>query len=317
MEQVVARDNTRQALKRVKANRGSPGVDGMTVEALSGYLVEHWVGIREQLLSGTYRPQPVRRCEIPKAGGGVRQLGIPTVLDRLIQQAVLQVLQPRFDASFSDSSFGFRPGRRAHDAVRRARAYIQAGRSYVVDVDLEKFFDRVNHDVLMGKLEQRIEDRRLLRLIRRCLSAGILADGVVIERHEGTPQGGPLSPLRISSLAQTPGVFRGLDEWLRHRLRMLHLKQWRRGRCGCVTSTCRTAGCGPACPVVWEGNAEAILSVPYPDQGYWIRSASIGTVSAIRCRPSGFGCKPSPESYSGAMIDGAPSRRRAASKSAS
>lgn len=354
MERIVARSNMRQALKRVKANHGSPGVDGMTVEALSGHLMEHWVAIREQLLSGSYRPQPVRRCEIPKAGGGVRQLGIPTVLDRLIQQAVLQVLQPRFDPGFSDSSFGFRPGRRAHDAVRRARTYIQSGRRFVVDVDLEKFFDRVNHDVLMGKLEKRITDKRLLTLIRRYLSAGILADGVVIERYEGTPQGGPLSPLlanilldevdqalerrghafvryaddcnvyvrsrksgrrvlaglrklygklrlRINEaksavapatdrsflgfafwtrkgevkiavatkalaamqarvrqitarsagrsvtqvvdelrsylpgwkayfhLAQTPRVFSGLDEWLRHRLRALHLKQWRRG----------------------------------------------------------------------------------------
>lgn len=354
MERIVARGNLQEALKRVKKNRGSPGVDGMTVEALSGYLREHWVEIREQLLSGAYRPQPVLRCEIPKAGGGMRTLGIPTVVDRFIQQAVLQVVQPQFDPSFSDSSFGFRPGRRAHDAVRRARAYIQDGRRYVVDVDLEKFFDRVNHDVLMGKLAKRIGDARLLRLIRHYLEAGILADGVVMERHEGTPQGGPLSPLlanilldevdkvlerrghsfvryaddcnvyvgsraagervmqslrrlyaglhlRINEaksavapatdrtflgfafwthqgevkyavahkalaamkarvrqitgrnagrsltqvaeelrayllgwkayfrLAQTPGIFRTLDEWLRHRLRALQLKQWRRG----------------------------------------------------------------------------------------
>lgn len=354
MERIVERGNLLGALKRVKKNRGSPGVDGMTVEALAGYLRERWPGIREQLLAGTYRPQPVLRCEIPKAGGGTRALGIPTVVDRFIQQAVLQVLQPRFDPTFSDSSFGFRPGRRAHDAVKRARACIQAGRRYVVDVDLEKFFDRVNHDVLMGRLAKRIGDARLLRLIRRYLEAGILADGVVIERHEGTPQGGPLSPLlanvlldevdqvlerrghtfvryaddcnvyvrsraagervmeglrrlygrlhlRINDaksavalaterpflgfafwtregevrhavaakalaamkvrvrqitrrnggrsllqvalelreyllgwkayfrLAQTPGVFRGLDEWLRHRLRALQLKQWRRG----------------------------------------------------------------------------------------
>jgi Retron-type reverse transcriptase len=154
MERIVERGNLFEALKRVKKNRGSPGVDGMTVEALAGYLRERWPGIREQLLVGTYQPQPVLRCEIQKAGGGTRALGIPTVVDRFIQQAVLQVLQPRFDPTFSDSSFGFRPGRRAHDAVRRARAYIQGGRRYVVDVDLEKFFDRVNHDVLMGKAGQ-------------------------------------------------------------------------------------------------------------------------------------------------------------------
>lgn len=394
MGRIVARDNMRQALKRVKANRGSPGVDGMTVEALSGYLKAHWVAIREQLLSGSYRPQPGRRCEIPKAGGGMRQLGIPTVLDRLIQQAVLQVLQPRFDPGFSGSSFGFRPGRRAHDAVRRARAYIQSGRNFVVDVDLEKFFDRVNHDVLMGKLEERIGDQRLLALIRRYLSAGILADGVVIGRHEGTPQGGPLSPLlanilldevdralerrghafvryaddcnvyvrsrkagervmaglrklygklhlRINEtksavalattrpflgfgfwtyqgevrcgvaakalkamkervrqitarnggrsvaqvveelrgyvpgwkayfrLAQTPGIFRGLDEWLRHRLRMLHLKQWRRGTTMYRELRARGVSEGVAIMVAahsrrWYRNSRMVLNAALP-----------------------------------------------------
>jgi len=154
MERIVVRDNLRQALKRVKKNHGSPGVDGMTVEELPGYLVTHWTEIRGQLLAGTYQPQPVRRCEIPKAGGGVRALGIPTVLDRFIQQAVLQVLQPQFDPTFSEASYGFRPGRGAHQAVRKARAHIQGGRRFVVDVDLEKFFDRVNHDVLMGKTGQ-------------------------------------------------------------------------------------------------------------------------------------------------------------------
>jgi len=200
MELVVERENCRKALKRVRQNKGSPGVDGMTVAELPAYLAEDWVEIRGQLLAGTYEPKPVRRVEIPKSGGGIRQLGIPTVLDRLIQQMVLQVLQPRFDPTFSEHSHGFRPGRRAHDAVRAARKHIQGGRRWVVDVDLEKFFDRVNHDVLMGKLENRIGDRRLLRIIRRYLEAGMMADGVVTERHEGTPQGGPLSPLLANVL---------------------------------------------------------------------------------------------------------------------
>lgn len=200
MELVVERENCLRALKRVRQNKGSPGVDGMTVEDLPAYLAEHWAEIREQLLAGTYQPMPVRRVEIPKSGGGVRQLGIPTVLDRFIQQLMLQVLQPIFDPTFSDHSHGFRPGRRAHDAVREAQKYMQDGRRWVVDVDLEKFFDRVNHDVLMGKLENRIGDRRLLRAIRRYLEAGIMADGVAMERHEGTPQGGPLSPLLANVL---------------------------------------------------------------------------------------------------------------------
>jgi group II intron reverse transcriptase/maturase len=172
----------------------------MTVEELKAYLWEHWAEIREQLLAGTYHPMAVRRHVIPKSGGGVRELGIPTTLDRFIQQCVLQVLQPIFDPTFSEHSHGFRPGRRAHDAVREAQRYIQDGRIWVVDVDLERFFDRVNHDVLMGKLENRIGDRRLLRIIRRYLKAGVLADGVVVERHEGTPQGGPLSPLLANVL---------------------------------------------------------------------------------------------------------------------
>jgi group II intron reverse transcriptase/maturase len=190
----------REALRRVKRNKGSPGIDGMTVDQLAPYLKTAWPGIREQLLSGTYQPQAVRRREIPKKNGGMRQLGIPTVLDRLIQQAMLQVLQPRFDPGFSKHSYGFRPGRGAHDAVRAAQKYIQEGRRVVVDVDLEKFFDRVNHDVLMGRLAKRIADKRMLGLIRRYLNAGVMANGVVQERSEGTPQGGPLSPLLANVL---------------------------------------------------------------------------------------------------------------------
>jgi group II intron reverse transcriptase/maturase len=184
----------------VKKNKGSPGIDGMTVEELSAHVAEHWPRIREELLAGRYQPAAVRRHAIPKAGGGVRELGIPTALDRLIQQCVLQVLQPRLDPSFSQHSYGFRPGRRAHDAVCAAQRFIQEGRRWVVDVDLEAFFDRVNHDVLMGKLAKRIADRRVLGLIRRYLEAGIMASGVVVERYEGTPQGGPLSPLLANVL---------------------------------------------------------------------------------------------------------------------
>lgn len=200
MEQVVARGNVKAALARVRENRGSPGVDGMTVGELPQYLMEHGEGVREQLLSGTYQPRAIRRQEIPKSGGGVRELGIPCVLDRLIQQAILQVLQPLFDPSFSQHSYGFRPGRSAHDAVKAAQRYVEEGRRWVVDVDLEKFFDRVNHDVLMGRLARRISDSRLLRLIRRYLKAGLMADGVVMERLEGTAQGSPLSPLLANLL---------------------------------------------------------------------------------------------------------------------
>jgi RNA-directed DNA polymerase len=200
MERVVARENAEEALKRVRRNKGSPGIDGMTVEELEPYLRENWQTIREQLLAGSYRPSAVRRKQIPKSGGGVRELGIPTVLDRFVQQLFLQVLTPIFDPTFSEHSHGFRPGRKAHDAVRQAQRYIQDGIRWVVDVDLEKFFDRVNHDVLMGKLENRIGDRRMLRIIRRYLEAGVLAEGVVVERHEGTPQGGPLSPLLANVL---------------------------------------------------------------------------------------------------------------------
>jgi len=200
MERIVERGNLARALTRVRRNQGSPGVDGLTVAELPAYLREHWPVIREQVLTGRYRPSAVRRHAIPKPGGGVRQLGIPTVLDRFIQQAVLQVLQPRIDPSFSESSYGFRPGRRAHDAVCQAQRYVQQGQRWVVDVDLEQFFDRVNHDVLMGKLAKRIADARVLALIRRYLEAGVMGHGVVQERHEGTPQGGPLSPLLANVL---------------------------------------------------------------------------------------------------------------------
>lgn len=200
LEEVVERRNLERALRRVERNQGSPGVDGMAWQELRCLWEREGEALRERLLSGTYRPQPVLRREIPKSGGGVRQLGIPTVLDRLIQQAILQVLQPRFDPTFSEHSYGFRPRRSAHDAVRAAQRYIQEGRIFVVDLDLEQFFDRVHHDVLMERLSRRIEDRRLLRLIRHYLEAGVLAGGVTKERHEGTPQGGPLSPLLANVL---------------------------------------------------------------------------------------------------------------------
>src|SRR5271167_2848143 len=195
MEEVCERENCLQALKRVKANKGSPGMDGMTVGELSGYLLEHWPAIREQLLAGTYKPQPVKRVEIPKPDGGVRQLGIPTVLDRMVQQAVMQVLQGRWDAEFSEHSHGFRPGRSAHQAVAKAQKYIAEGRRWVVDLDREKFFDRVNHDKLMAAVARRVADKRMLKLIRAFLTAGVMENGLVGPVDEGTPQGGPLSPL--------------------------------------------------------------------------------------------------------------------------
>jgi RNA-directed DNA polymerase len=198
MEEVCERENCKQALARVKANKGSPGVDGMTVHELPEFLKQHWPAIREQLLSGTYKPQPVRRVEIPKPdGGGVRKLGIPSVLDRFIQQAVMQVLQGKWDRTFSDHSYGFRPGRSAHQAVAAAQQYIAAGYRWVVDLDLdlEKFFDRVNHDKLIAKIAERVSDKRLLKLIRAFLRAGVMEDGLVSPVDEGTPQGGPLSPL--------------------------------------------------------------------------------------------------------------------------
>src|SRR6266567_2650306 len=195
MEEVCERENLKEALRQVKANKGSSGVAGMTVMALTDYLRRHWPAIREQPLNGTYEPKPVRRVEIPKPDGGVRKLGIPTVLDRFIQQAVMQVLQRRWDSTFSDHSYGFRPGRSAHQAVAQAQHYIAAGYNWVVDLDLEKFFDRVNHDKLMGQVAKRVEDKRLLKLIRAFLNAGVMENGLVSPSVEGTPQGGPLSPL--------------------------------------------------------------------------------------------------------------------------
>ena len=200
LELVVDGSNVEAALRRVKKNKGSPGIDGMTVEELPKFVAEHWPRVREEILAGRYQPKPVRRHTIPKKDGGNRELGIPTVLDRLIQQCILHVLQPRIDPSFSQHSHGFRPGRSAHDAIRAAQRFIQEGRRWVVDVDLEAFFDRVNHDVLMSRLAKRIADRRLLGLIRRYLDAGIMANGVAMVRYEGTPQGGPLSPLLANVL---------------------------------------------------------------------------------------------------------------------
>lgn len=196
MEAVVENENMRRAYYRVVRNKGSAGVDGMTVEELKPYLHKRWAKIKEDLLSGRYSPQLVLRVEIPKRGGeGKRKLGIPTVVDRLIQQALLQVLTPIFDPDFSEMSFGFRPGRSAHQAVLRARDYVAAGKRWVVDLDIEKFFDRVNHDVLMSRIARKVKDKRILRLIRRYLQAGIMEDGLVSPSREGTPQGGPLSPL--------------------------------------------------------------------------------------------------------------------------
>jgi len=195
MEEVCERNNCWQALKRVQANRGSAGVDGMNIPQFTSYLKQHWPGIRKQLLAGTYQPQPVRRVEIPKPEGGMRKLGIPTVLDRLIQQAVLQVLQRRWDATFSPHSYGFRPKRSAHQAVAQAQQYLGEGYGWVVDLDLEKFFDRVNHDRLMSALGKRISDKKMLRLIGAYLKAGVMENGLVSVSEEGTPQGGPLSPL--------------------------------------------------------------------------------------------------------------------------
>src|SRR5947199_694882 len=197
MEEVCERENLKEALRQVKGNKGSAGVDGITVNQLTDYLKQHWPAIREQLLSGTYEPKPVRRVEIPKPkpDGGVRKLGIPTVLDRLIQQAGMQVLQRCWDRTFSESSYGFRPGRSAHPAVAQAQTYIAEGYGWCVDLDLEKFFDRVNHDKLMGQIAKRVEDKRLLKLIRAFLNAGVMENGLVSPSVEGTPQGGPLSPL--------------------------------------------------------------------------------------------------------------------------
>lgn len=194
-EEVFSKRNMETALARVKSNKGAPGIDGMRVDDLRPYLVKHWLEIREALESGTYKPRPVRRVEIPKPDGGVRQLGIPTVIDRLIQQAIAQVLTPIFERKFSSSSYGFRPGRSAHDAIQKAQEYVQEGNEWVVDIDLEKFFDRVNHDMLMARVAREVKDKRVLKLIRAYLNSGVMDDGIVEMREEGTPQGGPLSPL--------------------------------------------------------------------------------------------------------------------------
>jgi RNA-directed DNA polymerase len=211
MEEVCERENLKEALRRVKANKGSAGVDGMTVGGIADYLKQHWPAIREQMFNGTYEPKPVRRVEIPKPDGGVRKLGIPTVLDRFVQQAVMQVLQRKWDRTFSEHSYGFRPGRSAQQAVAQAQQYIVEGRGWVVDFDLEKFFDRVNHDKLMGQIAKRVGDKRLLKLIRAFLNAGVMENGLVSRSVEGTPQGGPLSPL-LSNL-----VLDELDRELEHR----------------------------------------------------------------------------------------------------
>lgn len=195
LEEVLKDTNLRAALKRVRSNKGSPGVDGMTTEELPKFLKDNWLSIKERLLTGRYKPAPVRRVEIPKPNGGVRQLGIPTVLDRFIQQALMQVLQRRWDKTFSENSFGFRPGKSAHMAVAQARKYVKLGYSWVIDIDLEKFFDKVNHDRLMSKCADRIEDKRILKLISSYLKVGVMENGITTPAFEGTPQGGPLSPL--------------------------------------------------------------------------------------------------------------------------
>ena len=226
MEEVCDRENLLRALRRVKANKGSAGIDGMKVGELPGYLKQHWPAIREQLLNGAYRPQPVRRVEIPKPDGGMRKLGIPTVLDRFIQQAVMQVLQGQWDATFSEHSHGFRPRRSAHQAVAQAQQCIAEGKRWVVDIDREKFFDRVNHDQLMAAIARRISDKRMLRLMRALLESGVMENGLVSPVEEGTPQGGPWSPL-LSNL-----VLDELDRELERRqhrscaTRMIAISTW-------------------------------------------------------------------------------------------
>ena len=200
LDRMLEGDNLRLAYKRVVQNGGAPGVDGVTVANLQVYLNTHWETVKTALLAGTYRPMPVKRVEIPKPGGGVRMLGIPTVMDRFLQQALLQVMNPLFDAHFSWYSYGFRPGKRAHDAVKQAQRYIQNGFRWVVDMDLEKFFDRVNHDMLMARVARKVKDKRILKLIRAFLNAGVMADGALERTEEGTPQGGPLSPLLANIL---------------------------------------------------------------------------------------------------------------------
>jgi RNA-directed DNA polymerase len=211
IDEVLERDNLFQALERVQKNNGAPGIDGMTADDLPRYLVRHWPRIKTQLQAGTYRPAPVRRVEIPKPNGGTRQLGIPTVLDRLIQQALMQVLQRYWDSSFSPHSHGFRPGKGTHGAIREAQQYIKDGYTLVVDIDLEKFFDRVNHDILTGLVMKRVEDKRIVRLIRSYLNAGVLLGGLASPTEAGVPQGGPLSPL-LSNL-----ILNELDQELERR----------------------------------------------------------------------------------------------------
>jgi RNA-directed DNA polymerase len=200
MRQVVSDENVKRAFRKVKANGGAPGPDGMPVDELGAWVKAHWRELRTQLLEGSYRPQPVRAAEIPKPNGGTRQLGIPTVVDRFVQQALLQVLTPVLDPTFSTSSYGFRPGKSAHQALLQAKDYVLEGRPYVVDIDLAQFFDRVNHDILMARLARHVGDKTLLRLVRRFLEAGIMRGGVCVAREEGTPQGGPLSPLLANLL---------------------------------------------------------------------------------------------------------------------
>ena len=233
MEAICEPVNLRHALKRVKANKGAAGADGMSVSELPDYLRHHWPELKAQLLSGSYRPSPVRRVTIPKPGGGERLLGIPTVVDRFIQQAMMQVLQAQWDATFSDSSYGFRPGRSAHQAVKQAQKYIESGYSWGVDLDLEKFFDRVNHDVLMSRIAKRVSDKRVLSLIRGYLNAGVMEAGLVMPVTEGTPQGGPLSPLLSNLLlddfdkelyvkSERAGnrMMAGLTHWLNRKLKL-------------------------------------------------------------------------------------------------
>ena len=201
-EKIFSRENLQAALGRVQENKGGPGVDGMTTEELSGHLKEHWSSIQRKLEEGKYQPGPIKKQEIPKPGGGMRKLGIPTVLDRFIQQAMQQVLSPNFEPMFSEHSYGFRPGRSAHDAVKAAQGYIQDGYMWVVDIDLERFFDTVNHDRLMASMKETVKDKRVLRLVNKYLKAGVMVNGAVIEAEEGTPQGSPLSPL-LSNIVLT------------------------------------------------------------------------------------------------------------------
>ena len=242
MEEVCGRENCQQALRRGKANKGSAGIDGMKVSELPGYLKQHWPAIREQLLNGTYQPQPVRRVEIKKPDGGMRKLGIPTVLDRLVQQAVMQVLQRRWDPTFSEHSHGFGPQRSTHQAVAKAQQYIAEGNRWVVDLDLEKFFDRVNHDKLMAAIARRVNDQRMLKLIRAFLESGVMENGLVSSVEEGTPQGGPLSPL-LSNLV--------LDELDRELERRQH--RFVRYADGTPVQMSNLRGGSPLIPIVRSG----------------------------------------------------------------